>query len=965
MIAEARSMKVKRGVALIIAVGVLALVAMIATSFAINMQMEYRATLNFVNQSQAANLAQAGIDRAIADIRVWAANNTYDNTMNNIAANYASPGTEVDITGGSYQVFVEREDQKININAIDETDYPWIDTLMAAGLSDAEVARIIDYRDPDSNALTQLLRSTGVIVAAGNETNAKNAPYASVEELRLVLNNDTKYNAVKDLVTIYAPLIQGGLICRGYTNSRDAWSRDTILSLSYYSGKVIELGAMKEAKAAGSAPWPPSGTFPGADGDNSGWSEAHDAEFAGGYLVTDWQNKYGLERYGMIYTGFIYIPDNKINQDITFRMRSEQGCRLFIDGVQLIADWTERTMGSWPATNVLTSGPVRFTRGGWHPIRFDFYNYENQNTLELKWNALGAEDYVPADYFAFYPASYYGRILSKWATSTYTAASTLGSDYDSGGIVKVVSIGRAKRADGTVLAEKRITSVVEAFNTLTQTTRSEFYAPWFSDYNDYSDGEVRNVTWLDTCPISADSWNGTSMAWETDAYSRSYDSVKLGYWDDFDDDVAYSVIHWRGGYLTRVSSVSNFSNVTFYDGRTFSVPRVVNWMADQRWDLSFGDTSLKQGFNGTYGLRLDSKGAHDGYAPEERSAELNGNFYSPGAVLGYDIFARCYVYDDGQMQNGSSTWHRSPSRRLTNPGQPVPVYTPSWLTGYFFLKEDPYVQGNPKPSGGYYTLIKDGDNDQGVYSLYANDMNELDVPSYSIQDGTYSLWPDETQYYILSAVGVGTSYRPFYTYKNSGGSAFVTGNMRAAASSTKTGVVKVRGNNLYYVDTFKFWQDVDAGRPHLWNNEAFILKIAERNADWYGCDSKNVTQFDNFRVIYPKGFIVSAPFITKLPTDNATITWDSITWGGIIPGNTSITMYARAADTPSSTDNFAATYANGASISGLSGRKFQYKALLATSALNPNDYSASSVTPVLTEVTATYHKPAAQVFYQQ
>ena len=958
MIAEARSMKVKRGVALIIAVGVLALVAMIATSFAINMQMEYRATLNFVNQSQAANLAQAGIDRAIADIRVWAANNTYDATMANIASNYTSPGTEVDITGGSYQVFVEREDQKININAIDETDYPWIDTLMAAGLNDADVARIIDYRDPDSNALTQLLRSTGVIVAAGNETNAKNAPYASVEELRLVLNNDTKYNAIRNLVTIYAPLIQGGLICRGYTNSRDTWSRDTILSLSYYSGKVIELGAMKQAENPDVPPYPPSGTFPGADGNNSGWAEAHDAEFAGGYLVTDWQNKYGLERFGMVFTGFIYIPDNKINQDITFRMRSEQGCRLFIDGVQLIADWTERSMGKWPATNVLTSGPVRFTRGGWHPIRFDLYNFENQNTLELKWNALGSEDYVPADYFAFYPASYYGRILSKWATSTYCAASTLGSDYDSGGIVKIVSIGRAKRADGTVIAEKRITSVVQAFNTLTQTTRAEFYAAWFSNYGsttpptgDFSDGEIRNVNWLDTCPISADSWNGSSMAWETDAYSRSYDSVKLGYWDDFDDDVAYSVINWRGGYLTTIRGVLSKNPHTFKSGKTYQIPTGVIWGTDIRWDLSFGDTSLRQGFNGTYGLRLDTKGAHDGYFPEERSAELNGNFYSPSAELGYDIFARCYIYDDGQKQTGSPTWHRPPSKRLTNPEWPAtPAYTPSWLTGYLILKEEPYVSA--KSGGGYYCLVKDGDDD-----LYAEDMNELDVPNYSTQSGTYSIWPDESQYYILSSIGVGTSYRIYYTYNTSTGSGFVQGNTRTAKSSTKTGVVKLRGNNLYYADFDQFW------KTHM--NDGLIEKLAERNADWWGCDSENVTQFDNIRVIYPKGYIVSAPFITKLPTDNATITWDTISWDGIIPGDTSITMYARAADSPSSTDNFAATYANGASISGLSGRKFQYKALLATSALNPNDYSASSVTPVLTEVTVTYHKPAAQVFYQQ
>ena len=41
--------KQKRGIALIISVGVLALIAMVATSFAINMQIEYKGALNYLN----------------------------------------------------------------------------------------------------------------------------------------------------------------------------------------------------------------------------------------------------------------------------------------------------------------------------------------------------------------------------------------------------------------------------------------------------------------------------------------------------------------------------------------------------------------------------------------------------------------------------------------------------------------------------------------------------------------------------------------------------------------------------------------------------------------------------------------------------------------------------------------------------------------------------------------------------
>ena len=126
----------RKGVVLIISVGILALVAMIATSFALNMQVEYRGAVNYLNSARATALAQAGIDKAIADIRYWAANNSYSAVISNITANYPNPPTsETALGNGFYQVTIgdtgyTREEQKVNINALDQTDSVWIDALL-------------------------------------------------------------------------------------------------------------------------------------------------------------------------------------------------------------------------------------------------------------------------------------------------------------------------------------------------------------------------------------------------------------------------------------------------------------------------------------------------------------------------------------------------------------------------------------------------------------------------------------------------------------------------------------------------------------------------------------------------------------------------------------------------------------------------------------------------------------------
>ena len=119
---------------------------------------------------------------------------------------------------------------------------------------------------------------------------------------------------------------------------------------------------------------------------------------------------------------------------------------------------------------------------------------------------------------------------------------TDGVDYDSDGYYEIVSIAAITSPNDStkILAEKKLSAKVKAFNTWTQTTRSEFAAPWSSTGGDASDGLVNWVTWLDSCPIDEDEGasSGTGMHWDEDAYDTKSDSLKLGYWDNFDEDIA-------------------------------------------------------------------------------------------------------------------------------------------------------------------------------------------------------------------------------------------------------------------------------------------------------------------------------------------------------------------------------------------------------------------------------------------
>ncbi len=168
----------KGGVALIMSVGILALLAMIATSFAINMQLEYKAATNQLNYTKAAALAEAGIEKAIAELRKDAKENFVYSADTKTYQGSLSDGL------GSYDVDIIDEQRKININYANRE-------LLKALLGDSDYARadaIINYR--------------GSIIWPNPPENA----FKTIEEIKLVpttpVIDDATYKTIEEDITV-------------------------------------------------------------------------------------------------------------------------------------------------------------------------------------------------------------------------------------------------------------------------------------------------------------------------------------------------------------------------------------------------------------------------------------------------------------------------------------------------------------------------------------------------------------------------------------------------------------------------------------------------------------------------------------------------------------------------------------------------------------------------------------------
>lgn len=197
MISQIRTLGPQRGIALVIVLWSLVLLAVIATGFAADTRTETKLAHNMAETAKARALAEAGVQRAILELLKPAAERRL--TVGDPPARFTFGGGEILLT-------LEDEGGKIDLNRAPDTLLRGL--LTAAGIEDEDAARLVnaiaDFRDSDAQR-----RADGAedddYRAAGLGHEAKDRPFEDIEELKQVLGMTPElYARIAPALTVHS-----------------------------------------------------------------------------------------------------------------------------------------------------------------------------------------------------------------------------------------------------------------------------------------------------------------------------------------------------------------------------------------------------------------------------------------------------------------------------------------------------------------------------------------------------------------------------------------------------------------------------------------------------------------------------------------------------------------------------------------------------------------------------------------
>lgn len=224
------------GIALVLALWLLLLIAIMAAGYSYAMRTETMLTIHGVEAAKARGIAEAGLWLALADL-----------LKPQPARQWRTDGSlyQVDFGGSKINLSIQDEAGKIDLNAADEALLRGLLETAAAPGADVTflLHAILDWRDPD-----RLRRNPGAedsdYESAGY--GAKDGPFNSIEELQWVAGmTDDVYGMIRPALTIHHPLQPGinpGVAPREALSAipgADAGLIDTFLTTRHNAGETV------------------------------------------------------------------------------------------------------------------------------------------------------------------------------------------------------------------------------------------------------------------------------------------------------------------------------------------------------------------------------------------------------------------------------------------------------------------------------------------------------------------------------------------------------------------------------------------------------------------------------------------------------------------------------------------------------------------------------------------------------
>ena len=512
----------------------------------------------------------------------------------------------------------------------------------------------------------------------------------------------------------------------------------------------------------------------------------------------------------------------------------------------------------------------------------------------------------------------------------------------SGGYYEITSTGKIYETSNqnNIAAQRTINTVVQIFKTIYYTTKEDFRGEDANynltlDIDEDTNGNgvldvptVHMVNWMDSCPINSTQDNGSSYA---SGYDTLSDALKLGYWDNFDED---NDNENKEGWIWK-----NWTNI-----EEAKYPMIISD------DNSDGDNELYGAINttegncwakfkleDTQGWLINDEFSFRGHA--ENTFRIGGTGYEDGCAI---------EFQRGTLMRAKLCLHRfgycyPNPKDITVSGSTVALDPVSYE-----------IFGKDYLDSMVYLALNDGKNQIRVYNtgqvLYgitpcatAHYTNWHDDEFHDEYHGTM---PEEATYKLVVSSDFTPNYRvyiaptdTFHNYYDYDDGSFFSSMPQAAVSQDYILIPIHQSSNMYF-DRYGLLARGNTG-SNEWNttNSYLLLQHHQHQYLW-----------DEIRLIVPSGYYESYWY----EPDEGVVDWGCVLWNKTIP------ISANSLNETVSTEiNAGSGYSliiNGGSVNSTSDR-CRFKITLAS---EDDNYSE---TPILEDIIITYIISPNTIYY--